>query len=357
MKVAILGDTHFGARNDNVVFHNLFRKFYTECLFPYLIKHDIKNIIQLGDIFDRRKYVNFNSLHLARDYFFDPLKQLGIKMHVLVGNHDSFHKNSIEVNSPRLLLGEYSNIVIHDSPETLELDGLSLDLIPWICMDNEDEIKKFIIDSSSDICMGHFELAGFEMDKGNVCQEGWADHTLLKKYDLVISGHFHKKSKNGNILYAGTPYEMTWSDFGEKKGFHVLDTKSRKLSFHENPHNIFVKLNYNDSSLSLEDIDEMDLTNLSEKIIKLVIEKRTKSTIFDKLMEEINSVNPVDITVVEDFSIEQEIEKAGDDIDQADDTIAIIDRVVDVLDVDLNKSKLKVVLRDVHNEALNLIVQ
>ena len=42
----------------------------------------------LGDTFDRRKYVNFNSLEAARKMWFDPLAECGIHMSMLVGNHD-----------------------------------------------------------------------------------------------------------------------------------------------------------------------------------------------------------------------------------------------------------------------------
>jgi hypothetical protein len=73
MLVAILGDTHFGARGDSPHFHNYFAKFYNDVFFPYLEKHNILHIVQLGDVFDRRKFVNFNSLKQSIEYFFDKL--------------------------------------------------------------------------------------------------------------------------------------------------------------------------------------------------------------------------------------------------------------------------------------------
>ena len=59
MKLVILGDTHFGARGDSLDFHKFFQKFYDEVFFPYLLENDIKIVIQLGDLFDRRKFINF----------------------------------------------------------------------------------------------------------------------------------------------------------------------------------------------------------------------------------------------------------------------------------------------------------
>ena len=71
MKLCILGDTHFGARGDSLDFHKYFQKFYDDVFFPYLKKNNVTTIIQMGDLFDRRKYINFNSLYLSRKYFFD----------------------------------------------------------------------------------------------------------------------------------------------------------------------------------------------------------------------------------------------------------------------------------------------
>ena len=66
MKLCILGDTHFGARGDSLDFHKYFRKFYNDVFFPYLKENNITTIIQMGDLFDRIKYINFNSLYLSR---------------------------------------------------------------------------------------------------------------------------------------------------------------------------------------------------------------------------------------------------------------------------------------------------
>ena len=60
-KFVILGDTHFGARNDSRKFHDYFEKFYKNTFFPYLEEHGITEIIQLGDLFDRRKFINYKS--------------------------------------------------------------------------------------------------------------------------------------------------------------------------------------------------------------------------------------------------------------------------------------------------------
>ena len=173
MKIAILGDTHFGMRGDSVPFHNLYRRFYEEVFFPYLEENDIGTIFQLGDLFDRRKFISFQTLALSRKYFFDKLKENDLAFFTLLGNHDILYKNTLEINSPNLLLDSYKeNVTLLDEPTALIFGNTKVDVIPWICDENEDEVLEFIKNSKNQICFGHFELAGFEMDKGNVCHEG-----------------------------------------------------------------------------------------------------------------------------------------------------------------------------------------
>jgi DNA repair exonuclease SbcCD nuclease subunit len=286
MKIAILGDTHFGMRNDSLDFHKYYEKFYTETFFPHLLKNDIKTVVQLGDLFDRRKYINFNSLHLARKYFFDKLKEYDIKLITLLGNHDIAFKNTLEVNSSELLLGEYGNVTVHNSFDTVDFDGINVDIIPWLCDSNEAEIFDKVKQSRSEICFGHFEISGFEMERGVICHEG-LDRTLLSKYDMVLTGHFHHRSSDGHIYYVGTPGEITWSDYDDMRGFHIFDLNTRELEFFRNPHRIFRKINYNDS---LENIAEQfrtfDYSVYKDCYVKVIVVDKINPFLFDFVIYE-----------------------------------------------------------------------
>ena len=65
MKIALVTDTHFGARNDHDHFNTYFYKFYEDIFFPYLKEHNIKTCIHLGDVMDRRKFVSYKT---AKDF-------------------------------------------------------------------------------------------------------------------------------------------------------------------------------------------------------------------------------------------------------------------------------------------------
>ena len=348
MKIAILGDTHHGMRGDSIAFHNHFRDFYTKTFFPYLLEHGIKHVVQLGDLFDRRKYISFQTLALCRKYFFEPFSRYNIECHALLGNHDIFFKNTLEVNSPQLLLGDYEdNVFVYNEPCSWN----GIDFIPWICKDNEQEILEFIENSNNDICFGHFELAGFEMDRGNICHEGM-DADVLKKYDVVLSGHFHHKSTKGNITYVGTPGEMTWADFNDERGFHIFDTETRELTFIPNPCKMFYKIQYNDDDMYYNDIVNADYSYLTGKYLKIVVEKRNNSFLFDTLIDSITKVAPQELSVVEDFS--ELVNPEDIDVDQAEDTITILNKYVDGLSLPVESDKIKTVLREVYNEAMSM---
>ena len=351
MKICILGDTHFGMRGDSLEFHRYYKKFYDEVFFPYLIKNKIDTVFQLGDLFDRRKFINFNSLYLCRKYFFDKLRDNNITLHTLLGNHDVAFKNTLEVNSTGLLLQEYKNITIYDDFDSVTFDGVEIDIVPWLCSDNQDEIFTQIKNSKNQICFGHFEIDVFEMDRGNVCHGG-IDKQPLNKYDIVLTGHFHHKSNDGHIYYVGTPGEMTWSDYNDPRGFHIFDTSNRELEFIKNPYRMFHKLTYDDGQQDFEHWKAQDFTSLKETYVKVIVVNKQNPYLFDNVIDNLYKAGVSDISIVEDFT-DTVIENDQELIDQAEDTMTILSKYIDNLTLNVESEKLKSLMRELYIEALN----
>jgi len=347
-KLLFLATHTFGMRGDSIHFHNLYRKFYEEVFFPYLKENNIKNIFQMGDLFDRRKFISFQSLALSRKYFFDIAKKENMQLHVLLGNHDIAYKNTLEINSPQLLLQEYGNIWVHDKPTEM----FGMDIIPWICAENETEILDYIKNSKNQICLGHFELAGYEMDRGNICHDGMSDD-VLKKYDLVFSGHFHHRSNNGHIFYVGTPGEMTWADYNDKRGFHIFDTETRDIEFIENPYKMFHKIFYDDSQETIETIESKDYDSYKNTMVKLIVSNKSNPLLYDMFIDNLYKASPIDVTIVEDFTDYSEISDE-DIVDQSDDTVTILEKVIETIETELDKNKLKNLMREIYLEAQQL---
>ncbi len=352
MKVAIITDQHFGARNDSTHFLDYYEKFYRDTFFPKLKEEGIDTVLILGDTFDRRKYVNFYSLKRTKEMFFEPLREMGIKAFMLAGNHDTYFKNTNDVNSVRLLLQEYDNIMVIDSPTTIEVDNTSICMMPWICPENYDDSINTMNTTTSDICMGHFEIAGFAMHRGMPSHEGLS-RDLFKKFDTVFSGHYHHRSAQDNIRYLGNPYELTWQDYNDPRGFHLFDLETRDLQFIENPNVMFHRITYDDKEESITEITNKELDKFTGTYVKVVVLNKTNPYLFDKFMNNLYNVNPIDITIAEDFAdLTEGVE--DDMINEAEDTITIINKFVDGIKEDhIDNDKLKSVLKELYVEALN----
>src|SRR5210317_1547661 len=152
MRIAILNDTHCGIRNSSDIFIDYQERFYTEVFFPYLKENHIKHIIHLGDYYEHRRFINFKALNSNRKVFLERLRSDGITMDIIPGNHDTYYKNTNELNSLKELLGHYMNEVnIVQQAKVLDYDGLKFALVPWICQDNEEEINEFLINCKADV--------------------------------------------------------------------------------------------------------------------------------------------------------------------------------------------------------------
>ena len=352
MKIALVTDTHWGARNDSNIFANYFSKFWKNNFFPYIDKHDIRHIIHLGDIVDRRKYINYVTADNLKKDFINPLIQRDIKFWCLIGNHDIYYRNSLEINALDQLYGVDESINLITKPEEINIDGCDLLLMPWICKNNWDETWKAIKYSKCQIMLGHLELNGFEMHRGAVCETGF-DLEQFKKFDMVLSGHFHHKSSSGNIHYLGSPYEITWSDYQDPKGFHIFDTETRELEFIQNPHILFHKFIYNDSNMKIEELDDIDMSIFEDSYMKVIIQNKTNPYLFDLFIDRLTKTGVHDLQIIEDlFSLDMDNE--SDIIDEAKSTMEILESYVEQIESNVSKKKLKGLFHGLYNEAMAL---
>ena len=352
MKVALVTDTHWGARNDSKVFAKYFSKFRKETFFPYIDKHNIDHIIHLGDIVDRRKYINYVTADNLKTDFINPLKQRKIKFWCIIGNHDIYYRNSLEINALDQLYGVDKNINLISKPKEITIDGCKLLLMPWICQNNWNDSWEAIKKSKSQIMMGHLELNGFEMYKGAVCETG-LDLKEFSKFDMVLSGHFHHRSSSNNIYYLGAPYEITWSDYQDPKGFHIFDTQTRELEFIENPFNMFYKFMYNDSDMKIEDLDDIDLSTYENTYMKVIIQNKTNPYLFDLFVDRLTKVGVHNLQIIEDL-FNLDIGNESDIIDEAKSTMEMLESYVEQIDTKVSKKKLKGLFQGLYNEAMAL---
>ncbi len=350
MKVALITDTHSGVRNDSLPFLNNFKTSLDTVFFPYLKEHNIKRVIHLGDIADRRKYCNIYTAYRLRNDFLKPMQDMGIQWDLIAGNHDEYYKNTNEVNFiSEFIDGRYDNCRVHLNATEIEIDGLPILLLPWMCDANYEDTVAKINQTNAQVAFGHLELPGYEMFRGAISDHGM-DRRLLDKFDVVCSGHYHHRSTDGTVTYIGAFSEFIWSDYADPRGFTVFDTDSREMEFIQNPNVMFHKVFYDDTN------DNSNVLNLSDdtykdKIVKIIVKKKTNPNLFDLFMDKMESCGAAEIQTVEDhLNLDQETDDHI--VDEAEDTDVIIKQYIDSLKLtNINKPKLENIISDLYREA------
>lgn len=342
MKIAIIGDTHFGARNSNQVIESWQRRFYEEVFWPYIEEHGIKTIIQTGDFFDNRKWINLQTMAFQKEVFVKKAQQLQVSTYVIVGNHDIPLRHSLANSSVEQILGDEEYFCVLNKPHTEVFEDRSITFMPWICKENEEESLK-VINKGGDIIVGHFEIQGALMYPGATSHEG-LQSTNFKKWNQVLSGHYHSQSETGNIHYVGTPYQMMWNDASTKHGFWILDTSTGEKTFVENHLRYFHRFVWEDSY-------NKELPELKNSYVKINVKKKTDFEAFEKFIDKINFGSPFEVKITESFE-EYNAENVSDLI-EVHSTQELIAEYVDDVAAN-NAEEIKKLMLQIYDEALQV---
>lgn len=345
-KVAIISDTHFGIRNDSTIFIDNTKKFLDNIFFPKIKELGIEYIIHSGDLVDRRKFINFNTSKRMREDFLLPIKNMGLKLDVIIGNHDIYYKNINEVNAlSELIEDRFDNVNLYYNSCDVNVLGTNILYVPWILDQNKKQSLESINNTESQICIGHLEIAGFSMYRGSPESDGMSSD-VFNKFDMVITGHFHHRSSKNNIHYVGSHSEFFWSDWNDPRGFHILDLNKRELEFIPNTYTIYEKFYYNNT-----DIKSLKQEFFKNKILKIIIKNKESEFEFDKFIEKVESFSPIDYQIIDDIV---DIEENQQDNIEIESTIDICKKYIENIDSkNVDKKELENKLIEIYNEAVD----
>lgn len=343
-RIACLTDTHWTARKSSRHLHDYFELFYKNIFFPALEEQGVEIVVHMGDAFDNRKSIDFWGLDWTRRVVLEPLRKY--EVHMIVGNHDIFLRNSTEINAPELLLKDYPNIKTYSSPTNTKVGGIDMTFIPWICSENYDETLKVIKKSKAKIAMGHLELQGFRVNKHLIMEEHGLDPNIFTKFQKVFSGHYHTRSDNGRIFYLGNPYEMYWTDVNDTRGFHIFDSETLEHTPINNPYKLFYNIYYEDTPHQM-----FDVTEYANKIVKVIVRKKSKQKEFDKFIDKLYKVGIQDLKIVENFDIQENEDFV---IDEEENTISILNRYIDESECNFDKNVIKGIFQDLYQQSCEI---
>jgi len=350
MKIAIITDQHIGVRNSNILFLDYYEEFHSKVFFPYLKEHNIDTVINAGDILDNRKTTNVLTMDRFHRMWIDPLVKNGYTEHALVGNHNTYYRNTNEINSLNPIYSQHDKLHLYESdPKEVMIGGTLFGMVPWICPENKERCLEFIKNTRATILIGHFEIAGFQMDGNFKCETG-ISMKEFRRFDYVFSGHFHKKQCIGNIHYLGSPYDMSFTDLGETKGFHVFDTDTQDLEFIPHNKKRFFRLYYDDVNNEY-DFSQDDFSDMKNGSVRIVVLKKTNNNVFESLISSLEESEIHKISIVDKVD-DETIDLDG--VDMSLPTIEIINREIDKLEGAEDQHMMKEIVSKIYTEAMNI---
>jgi len=341
MVVALLSDLHFGVRKNSEVFLDSQLRFIVEQFVPYLKEHGIKKIFMLGDLFDNRSSTNTKVMNAVYDIFATCLKDFEIYM--IIGNHDCYFNSTVNINSMKFLEG-FKNIHLIEKITKITLNKKKIVMVPWI-VDNVEFIREFQ-KINCDICMGHFNISGFHFNKFKKSDDG-LHGKLFGKCKKVFTGHFHirnsQKIHGSEIVYVGSPYQLTRNDIDESRGFTILDLSTLEYKFIDNN----VSLKY----IKLKFPEKFTKNKISNNIIDVHVDYDEKYN--EKIVERyVQKIEQLDPAMTPNIFVDNNSELSGNiDLDgyNIGSMLDLMREYINSLDV-RNKEEIYDLLIDLYNE-------
>lgn len=343
MKILVCGDLHFGVRGNSVKHLDFQSKWFREELIPSVKNHKCDKVVFLGDVFDNRNNLSPLVLQRVRELF----KELTevVKTYCILGNHDIFFRNNKSVHSLDVLVDQ--GVKVFKKPTVAKFSDKKILFLPWIVKDEKNNIAKILVNDNYDICFGHLEINGFEQTKDVTEKEGFRGD-LFANCKKVFSGHFHLRRNHGNIIYTGSPFELTWNDYTDDKGTYILDTDDMSEEFVPTI-NTPKHIKLTSKNTKLEEINEDNITN---NIVKIVFNEEISEVNRINFIEKINSLEPFSCTV--DNEIDTDFDSDEDIESDIKDTLSFLQDYLNLIEVpeDLDKKIIMEKIEEIYNKCI-----
>ena len=219
--VIFISDIHFGVKNGSIDWLENMKMYFMDFFIPYVKRIKKTNrpcVVVAGDYFDNRQFVDINVLNTALDIMELIAKEC--KVYMIIGNHDIYKSNDVDINSLRPLSYIKNVNIVHDIAELVIKNDKKFLLVSWIG-DMKKE-NKIIAENKDkyDILVFHTELSGMSYDNGRKIINGL--NIDIVDDMRIVSGHIHKRQESKRGIYLGSPYHTSRMDIGNKKGIYTF---------------------------------------------------------------------------------------------------------------------------------------
>lgn len=217
-KAAAFTDIHWGRKNNSEL-HNQDCLRFVEWFCEQAKENDADHVVFLGDWFEHRSAIN----GLTLDYAYTGaslLRELGLPVYFIVGNHDLFYRDTRDVHSTRFFDSLGFNVI--SEPVIVKECGPKGALFSPFLFENE--YPNLFDYQKVPIWWGHFEFKGFVVTGDTRKMEHGPDPIDFMTPLRIFSGHFHKRQTMRNISYIGNAFPADFADANDTERGMMLYT-------------------------------------------------------------------------------------------------------------------------------------
>ncbi len=189
----------------------------------------------LGDLFNALSPTISKMIYNVAFYLIQSMAEI-TDIYLLPGNHDIWGK--INLFTP---FTSIPRVKVIDQTTQIELDGRTIDLIPW-----GDQIP--IPEEQAEFCFGHFGIQGATIGDNFIAEEEIKPQ-FLKDYKTVLAGHYHTRQQVADNAYQiGSVMNTNFSNTTEDKGVFLLNPVNAELKFIPVPSAKFITVEINNEN-------------------------------------------------------------------------------------------------------------
>lgn len=259
-----------------------------EWVFETARSRKIPNIVFLGDLFHDRQKIDVLVYQRTFEILREHLSDGFFRLTLLLGNHDLWHYQRLDVSSVNPLR-TLPGVRVVDSPSVQEISDGSEDFymgfLPYTHSPIEDlkrvekEWKSCVKGDHKRVLGGHIAVDGALWNlRYNTMSDVAVEHEgdmvkvgpeIFQRWDRVFLGHYHAAQKmDDRVEYVGSPLQLSFGEAGQTKHVVVYDTLEDSSLYIEN--------DFSPKHVILGE-DDVDGSDLKGNFVRLEVDDLTSS--------------------------------------------------------------------------------